>query len=653
MTPALAPEVAPAAELPKRTPLHIEKITKLEDIAKVIAKLNAQKPAGMQVQFEAKGENAEELKLASNFILNMPKDLKASVELLRTLLTGDPRKMNEDSFNKLLQKAKLEPSKMKDLIVSKSRTVDLSGKSGDALSLPADISKATQLSGQLADLLKDSFKYTNPPLVVVRAPDTPNGDPFLSSLGTWCKMHQDSGFTDPIQDAFNLLRATKDDFNPLTASDTSLLSVEQLIRLAEDSVQQTPPPPTPPPINTETPASINIQAATAEQRAVTPKVYFDVISMREVISTMPAADLEKFTALVEKDPSLIEARTGAIKADSSLVDISAKLAAQVAENIGVSLSAEARPALNTVVDFYFGYLRPFPDITETEPLSSLLGYLRDNPNWDVRMAKNETGLIIGACSGQLVEVPYVDGDFKIGWNEHTWVDKDSRRGGVGEELARLFKEHTASLGSIGVAIETDNPFLITRDPRAFNHADPAARGHFWTSTEDGLGQAMDPFQRFKFWGGQGFGVICAGDPPTPISYTQISMALGEVGSCETINLAFLPTSEKYANSMPKAMYVAALVALQNTIDENSSMYPEMVRTIKQIEDTPGDRLSFVKLTDPKINEVLERGRESKAEAPEKDLAYCNARLSGELSESERDVLSKSREYLIKSKSLEQ
>lgn len=391
----------------------------------------------------------------------------------------------------------------------------------------------------------------------------------------------------------------------------------------------------------------------AEQRAVTPKVYFDVISMREVISTMPAADLEKFTALVEKDPSLIEARTGAINADSSLVDISAKIAAQVAENIGVSLSAEARPALNTVVDFYFGYLRPFPDITETEPLSSLLGYIRDNPNWDVRMAKNESGSIIGACSGQLVEVPYVGGDFKIGWNEHTWVDKDSRRLGVAENLAGLFKEHTARLGSIGVVIETDNPFLITDDQRAFNHADPAARSHFWTSPEDGLGQSMDPFQRFKFWGGQGFGVICAGDPPTPISYTQISMALGEVGSCETINLAFLPTSEKYANSMPKAMYVAALVALQNTIDENSSMYPEMVRTIKQIEDTPGDRLSFVKLTDPKINEVLERGRESKAEAPEKDLAYCNARLSGELSESERDVLSKSREYLIKSKSLEQ
>ena len=63
MTPATATAPAPAtesaAELPKRTPLHIATITKLEDIAGVIAKLNAQNPAGMQVQFEAKGNNAE------------------------------------------------------------------------------------------------------------------------------------------------------------------------------------------------------------------------------------------------------------------------------------------------------------------------------------------------------------------------------------------------------------------------------------------------------------------------------------------------------------------------------------------------------------------------------------------------------------------
>lgn len=386
----------------------------------------------------------------------------------------------------------------------------------------------------------------------------------------------------------------------------------------------------------------------SQLRDMTPKVYFDVISMRDVISTMPAADLKKFTALVENDPSLIEARTSAINVDRSLVDISAKLAAQVAENIGASLSKEARPALNTVVDFYFGYLRPFPDITETEPLSSLLGYLRDNPNWDVRMAKNEAGAVVGACSGQLVNVAYSGGDFKIGWNEHTWVDEATRRSGVGQTLAGLFRDHTASLGSIGVVIETDNPFLITKDPRAFTHADPIARGHFWTSPTDGLGQSLDPFQRFKFWGGQGFGVICAGDTPTPIPYTQVSMVLGEVGSCETINLAFLPTSEKYANSMPKGMYVAALVALQNTIDENSSMYPEMVRTIKQIQDTPGEMLSFVKLTDPNINEVLERGRASKAGAAEKDLAYCDQRLSGNISEAEREIVLQSREYLVKS-----
>ena len=272
MTPATAPEVAPAAKLPKLPKLHIEKITKLEDIAAVIAKLNAQTPAGMQVQFIAKADNAAELTLASNFILNMPKDLKESVELLKKLLSGDPRKMTEDSFNKLLEKEKLEPSKMNNLIVSKSRTVDLSGKSLDALSLPTEISMPTQLSGQLADLLKDSFKCTNPPLVVVRAPDTPNGDQFLKSLGKWCKMHQEGGFKDPTQDAFNLLRATKDDFNPTTASDDSLLSVERLIDLAGVPVEAppaaTPPPPALSP-NPVTPPSIDIGARELTEKETT------------------------------------------------------------------------------------------------------------------------------------------------------------------------------------------------------------------------------------------------------------------------------------------------------------------------------------------------------------------------------------------------
>ena len=262
--PATAPEVAPAAKLPALSELHIEKITKLEDIAGVIAKLNAQNPAGMQVQFKAEGENAEELKLASNFILNMPKELKASVELLKKLLTeGDPKKMTEEGFNKLLEKAKLEPSKMKDLNVSKSRTVDLSEKSGDALSLPAEIGgNPTALSRELTDLLKESLKYPNPPLVVVRAPNAEAGDTFLPSLGRWCKMHQESGFNDPIQDAFNLLRATKDDFNPLTASDNSLFSVERLIKLAGGSVEEipTPPPPALSP-NPETPGQITIGAS--------------------------------------------------------------------------------------------------------------------------------------------------------------------------------------------------------------------------------------------------------------------------------------------------------------------------------------------------------------------------------------------------------
>lgn len=260
MTPAPATAPDSTTKLPKRTSLSIEKINKLEDIAKVIDKLNRQDPAGMQVQFEAKGNNAEELKLASNFILNMPKDLKVSVELLKTLLTGDPKNMTEDSFNSLLQKAKLEPSKMNNLIVSKSRTVDLSKKSGDDLLLPTDIKNPTPLSGQLADLLKESLESINPPLVVVRAPNAEAGDTLLQSLGTWCKMHQGDGFKDTTQDAFNLLRATKDDFNPLTARDTSLLSVGQLIKLAGLPVEKTPATEEISP-NSDTPASIDIIAS--------------------------------------------------------------------------------------------------------------------------------------------------------------------------------------------------------------------------------------------------------------------------------------------------------------------------------------------------------------------------------------------------------
>ena len=260
---ATAPAAATesAAELPKLTPLHIEKITKLEDLAKVIAKLNAQTPAGMQVQFIAKADNAAELTLASEFILNMPTDLRKSVELLKKLLSGDPRKMTEDSFNKLLEKEKLDSSNMNNLIVSKSRTVDLSEKSGDALSLPAEIGgPPTALSTDLTALLKESLEYKNPPLVVVRAPNAEAGDPFLQSLGRWCKMHQDKEFKDLTQDAFNLLRATKDDLNPINASYATLLPMGQLIKLAEAPVEGTPAPPGPAPTSFKTPPSIDIGA---------------------------------------------------------------------------------------------------------------------------------------------------------------------------------------------------------------------------------------------------------------------------------------------------------------------------------------------------------------------------------------------------------
>ena len=304
MTPATATAPAPAtesaAELPKRTPLHIATITKLEDIAGVIAKLNAQNPAGMQVQFIAKADNAEELKLASNFILNMPKDLKASVELLRTLLAGDPRNMTEDSFTKLLTEKNLDTLNMKDLIVSKSRTVDLSLPQRAFSLLPTDIGKdPTRLSKHLTALLKESLDCINPPLVVVRAPDAPRGDAFLSSLGKWCKMHQEGGFKDPTQDAFNLLRATKDDFNPTTASDDSLLSVEQLIQLADDSVKETPP--TPPPTSFVAPTSINISASVPTEEEPKPQKHMQDLADRFFTASAKATPVQEELDKIAKE----------------------------------------------------------------------------------------------------------------------------------------------------------------------------------------------------------------------------------------------------------------------------------------------------------------------------------------------------------------
>lgn len=371
---------------------------------------------------------------------------------------------------------------------------------------------------------------------------------------------------------------------------------------------------------------------------------FDVVSLRERVSALPVGDADKLSTILANDPSLETMRSTLSRENPTLKDLSPELAEKIAQEISKELSPEAKPIVATLVDFYCGYLRPFPDITETEPLQSLMGYLKDLPTWDVLMAQDKTtGKVIGACSGQIVDVPCASGDFKIAWNEHTWVDKDARQARIGSTLASKFTAYAKLEGAIGVVIETDNPYLITNDERGFNHKNQSERSKFWT---DELGQSMDPFNRFQFWGKQGFGVVVGADGKTPAPYEQISMDLGKVDSCKTINLAFQPASFEYRESLPKEMYKAAIVALQETIDENARFYPDLVRTLRQIDALPGDTMRFVPLNTPDIDKVMIAGRPAKEGAEQKDLEYCSQRLTNSsISEAEREVLLKTGDFL--------
>ncbi len=406
-------------------------------------------------------------------------------------------------------------------------------------------------------------------------------------------------------------------------------------------------------VNPVSNADVSLSTVTSAATRYRPEITFELVSLRELHEKLSAADREKLTQFLESDPYLNNITAEVLPPDPDPVGeqakrdsgfyISADAAELVAQKLTPHFSPEARAYISTLVDFYFGYLRPFPDITEVEPLKSLVAYLNELPNWDVLMAKSEFGRIIGACSGQIVEVPFDGGSFKIAWNEHTWADKEYRRFHIGSTLAKTFTENARQEGAIGVVIETDNPYLITTDPEAFNHADPAAREKYW---KDVLNQAMDPFQRFQFWGGQGFGLLAAGTPPVPVAYEQISMDLGVIGSCKTINLAFQPISPEYGASLPKDTYIALLIALQKTINEDATFYPELVRTIEQVKEIPEELFTFINLKKTEMLESMKLGVASKTGSTDADIEYCNKRLAQEIGEREREILTRSKEFLM-------
>ncbi len=362
-----------------------------------------------------------------------------------------------------------------------------------------------------------------------------------------------------------------------------------------------------------------------------------ITSLRKELATMSQAAFDAITDLVASDPALERARAAAISETPSCSNLSRAHAEATIARICSSLPDETHPSVSLLVNFYFGYLRPFPDPSETEPLLSLLSYLRDLPTWDVLLAKDSvSGQILGACSGQILEVADIVPSLTLAWNEHTWVADEARGRGIGSALARAFADVARQHGASFVIIEIDNPYLLTADSRGFDHSQVQARRHFWTQE---MKHAMDPFDRIAYWASLGFGLLIAERSCLPAPYEQISLDCGKLPSCGSINIAVAPINDEALISLPKDSYARILVALQQTVDHDARCYPELVRTLKQIEEIDDDSLGVLPLTSPQLETFLRRAQTLKAHAHRDDRAYCLRKLSSSsLSVRERFIL---------------
>jgi len=58
------------------------------------------------------------------------------------------------------------------------------------------------------------------------------------------------------------------------------------------------------------------------------------------------------------------------------------------------------------------------------------------------------------------------------WLEHVWTAQDERGRGLGKEIYKAADESAKQRGAHFVAIEIDNPYMLSDNPKAFLGADP-------------------------------------------------------------------------------------------------------------------------------------------------------------------------------------
>lgn len=332
------------------------------------------------------------------------------------------------------------------------------------------------------------------------------------------------------------------------------------------------------------------------------------------------------------------------------------------EVAGSNLRGNAKQFLSQFGEFSRLYYGRFPDITETETLNTLFGYITDKEsNWNIFQIKQD-GKLVGFATGATI------GDLSghnLIWGEHQATIKSLERNQIGKaSYQALVKGLDASL--LVSEFEVPNKLLNPNfHPKAFDHSNPTARSEYWAKE----GFEMDPFTRLEIHGKRGLTVACVlgeNGKLKPLPYTQISMDVeGLVGGCETLMLAIgvekpklLRALQRNFDSSPTPIGVnkddlagvlslgaakKIIATMAGALSEDHALYPEYERLRKALNSCTGS-VYLVRSGSETLRDACSRPIEDAGLTQIEDLQFVRNKLTalkrtekreGELSEEQR------------------
>ena len=316
-------------------------------------------------------------------------------------------------------------------------------------------------------------------------------------------------------------------------------------------------------------------------------------------SKLSSADKQILEQIIENDPRLSGGgKLSMPPRGDATVEAVEKQALTNAHGTELSLSGQA--ALKTFASFYQRYLSSFANEGETEPASSLWGYLGDKSmKWDIVLELDPKDYRpLAAASGQVIDVPDFAGTgSKIAWRENVWTAPVSRSFGLGHHVAMEFNALMMQRYGAEVTFgEVDSPYKmmfkeeISANPKMFSRdpSDRAERRAAWKAA----GEEIDPFDRIEFHNKNMHQVAVYNDGGVlkPVPYCQISMDIESTQPYVTsLNYFLTPLTDKMTNSFAageiKVSHLRRLFELaEKTITDKVFEHPEFVRTRAALRD---------------------------------------------------------------------